>query len=244
MERELGGHRNEVSNGGIRHAGAKRAFDIAASVTLLILLAPLVVVTVACIVLDSPGRPFYRAERVGRGGRTFRMLKFRKMRHGSSGPALTAPVDERFTRIGRLLAQTKLDELPQLWNVLVGDMSFVGPRPEDPSFVDLFRDEFAPVLVVRPGITGYSQLAFARESEILDPDDRVGDYIRRVLPQKLRLDTMYVGRAGLTTDLQVLFWTAAAVLGRRDVAVHRGTGRLRRRAPRIAPATMVTAHVR
>jgi lipopolysaccharide/colanic/teichoic acid biosynthesis glycosyltransferase len=161
------------------------------------------------------------------------MLKFRKMVDGAGGPGLTAVHDDRLTRVGRLLAHSKLDELPQLWNVVRGQMSLVGPRPEDPRFVQTQRAAFAPILEVKPGMTGLSQLAFARESSILDPDDRVGDYLHRILPQKLALDALYACRRTVGQDVRILWWTAIAVLGRRDVAVHRITGRpgLRRRPP-------------
>ena len=199
---------------------------------LLLVLAPLILLVAAWIRLDTPGSAFFRCRRVGFGGREFGMLKFRKMHTGASGSALTAPADERFTPVGRMLARTKLDELPQLWNVLKGEMSLVGPRPEDPSFVALERHAYERILRVRPGITGLSQLAFARESEILDPGDRDGDYIRRVLPQKMLLDELYAARRSHAMDFRILFWTVAAVLLRRSVAVHRATGRLTLRRPR------------
>jgi lipopolysaccharide/colanic/teichoic acid biosynthesis glycosyltransferase len=204
----------------------KRGFDAGVAALLLAVLSPLIFVTALAIVLDSRGPAFFRCRRVGLGGREFDMLKFRKMHDGAQGPALTAVNDGRFTRMGRFLARTKLDELPQLWNVLRGDMSLVGPRPEDPSFVRLQRTDFASILRLRPGMTGLSQLAFARESEILDEDDRSGDYVRRILPQKLELDRIYVERSSFLLDLLILRWTAAAVLLRRQVAVHRATGRL------------------
>jgi lipopolysaccharide/colanic/teichoic acid biosynthesis glycosyltransferase len=213
---------------------AKRAFDAAVATLLLALAAPLIFFVAVAITLDSRGPAFFRCRRVGLGGSEFDMLKFRKMYDGARGPALTATNDDRFTRMGRFLAQTKLDELPQLWNVLRGDMSLVGPRPEDPSFMRLRRQEFELILRVRPGITGLSQLAFARESEILNADDRTGHYFRRILPQKLEIDRLYVERRSFVLDARILAWTAAAVFLRRDVAVHRGTGRLsaRRRPSR------------
>jgi len=140
--------------------------------------------------------------------------------------------------VGRVLARSKLDELPQLWNVLRGEMSLVGPRPEDPSFVATRPDDFAMVLSVRPGITGLSQLAFANESAVLDPDDRVNDYLDRILPQKMGLDVLYACRRSLAMDVRILSWTVVAVVLRRDVAVHRNSGRttLRRRPePSMAP---------
>jgi lipopolysaccharide/colanic/teichoic acid biosynthesis glycosyltransferase len=156
------------------------------------------------------------------------------MHDGAGGPALAAAEDERFTRLGPFLARTKLDELPQLWNVVMGQMSLVGPRPEDPSFVEGHGDAYGEILQVAPGITGLSQLAFARESEILDPNDRVGDYVRRILPQKVEMDKLYARQRSLRMDAQILWWTAAAVIVRRQVAVHRETGRMNLRAPREA----------
>jgi lipopolysaccharide/colanic/teichoic acid biosynthesis glycosyltransferase len=212
----------------------KRLLDIFLAGSLLLLLAPLILLVAVAISLDSPGPAFHWCRRVGRGGREFGMLKFRKMHQDAKGAALTSPGDERFTRLGRFLAASKLDEVPQLWNVLCGQMSFVGPRPEDASFVALQAEAYKVILTVKPGITGLSQLAFARESEILDPHDRVGDYVRRLLPQKAHLDQLYVARRSLRLDLRILNWTAIAVLVRRDVAVGRQTGRLTLRRSRTA----------
>jgi lipopolysaccharide/colanic/teichoic acid biosynthesis glycosyltransferase len=231
-----------VSSSEARRAGPvdhlmTRLLDIVLAVVVGILSLPIALVVAAAIKLDSPGPVFFRCRRVGCGGQPFGMLKFRKMQDGARGPGLTGAEDGRFTRVGRVLARSKLDELPQLWNVLRGQMSLVGPRPEDPSFVATCPDDFAPILSVRPGITGLSQLAFANESAILDPDDRVRDYLDRILPQKMGLDGLYACRRSLSMDVRILFWTAVAVGLRRDVAVHRGTGRttLRRRVqPSIA----------
>jgi lipopolysaccharide/colanic/teichoic acid biosynthesis glycosyltransferase len=212
----------------------KRALDLTVAIPLLILLTPVILLVAAAIKLESRGPAFHRCKRVGRGGRELWMIKFRKMHDGAGGPALAAAQDERFTRLGPFLARTKLDEVPQLWNVVKGEMSLVGPRPEDPGFVEVHRDAYGEILRVAPGITGLSQLAFARESEILDPDDRVGDYMRRILPQKIGMDGLYAQRRSLLMDAQILWWTAAAVLVRRQVAVHRDTGRMNLRAPREA----------
>jgi lipopolysaccharide/colanic/teichoic acid biosynthesis glycosyltransferase len=211
----------------------KRGLDLIAASTLLLVLLPLIVVLAAAIKLDSRGPAIFRCRRMGFGGREFDMLKFRKMVHDAAGGALTAPEDTRFTRLGRLLAKTKLDEIPQLWNVVKGEMSLVGPRPEDAGFVQLCEAEYRHILRVRPGITGLSQLAFARESEILDPDDRHGHYVAELLPAKARIDCLYVSRRSLAMDFKILFWTAAAVLLRLEVAVHRQSGRLTRRRPRL-----------
>jgi lipopolysaccharide/colanic/teichoic acid biosynthesis glycosyltransferase len=221
----------------------KRAIDVAVSGSLLLVLAPVIGLVAIGIALESRGGAFYRSRRVGKGGHEFDMLKFRKMGRSAAGPALTAPVDDRFTRVGRFLAHTKLDELPQLWNVLRGQMSLVGPRPEDPHFVRLYPEAFTIVLRAKPGITGLSQLAFARESEILDASDRIGDYVRRLLPAKLRLDRLYVERRTTSMDLAILVWTGAAVLLRRMVAVHRSTGHLTLRKPRAVPVAAVQQEV-
>ena len=153
------------------------------------------------------------------------MLKFRKMHDGASGPALSSPDDERFTRLGSFLARTKLDELPQLWNVLKGEMSLVGPRPEDPAFVELRREAYSTILEVRPGITGLSQLAFARESEVLDPDDRMGHYVEQAsCRRRSRWTASTRKQRTLGMDMKILWWTLRAVVGGCDVAVHRDDG--------------------
>jgi lipopolysaccharide/colanic/teichoic acid biosynthesis glycosyltransferase len=205
---------------------AKRALDVIGAGFLLLVCAPLILVVAAIVRLETPGPAFYGCRRVGFRGRELQMLKFRKMRTGASGPALTIADDERFTRVGRFLARSKLDELPQLWNVLWGEMSFVGPRPEDPSFVALQPDEYRQILRVKPGMTGLSQLAFAKEGEVLDPENPLDDYVARLFPQKISLDRLYAERRNLRMDLRITFWTAAAVLLGRNVAVDRKTGKL------------------
>lgn len=215
----------------LAQAGLKRSLDIAVSATILLLSLPLILVVALLVRIESPGPVFYRAHRVGRAGRPLRMLKFRKMHHNASGAPLTMSEDERFTRVGRLLAKTKIDELPQLWHVLNGEMSLIGPRPEDPKFVAERFDDYADILAVRPGVTGLSQIAFAEESEILCKVDPMEHYRTRIFPQKIRLDRMYAEAPSVRMDLSILFWTCAAVLLRRQVAVHRESGRmnLRRR---------------
>jgi lipopolysaccharide/colanic/teichoic acid biosynthesis glycosyltransferase len=204
----------------------KRGLDVLAAAGLLVLLALPIAAIVVLIRIDSPGPGFYRARRVGFRGREFMMLKFRKMHDDAKGPALTTRGDERFTRLGRFLANSKLDEVPQLWNVVKGEMSLVGPRPEDPGFVKEWAEAYETIHEVRPGITGLSQLAFAKESEILDPEDAVGHYVTSILPQKVRIDQLYARRRSLLMDGRILVWTVAAVLLRRAVAVHRETGKL------------------
>jgi lipopolysaccharide/colanic/teichoic acid biosynthesis glycosyltransferase len=222
-----------VSRGG----RVSRVLDVALACVALLLLSPLIAVLALAIKVESPGPVLYRCRRVGLGGREFLMFKFRKMHAAVTGPALTATDDERFTRLGRFLARTRLDEIPQLWNVVVGDMSLVGPRPEDPSFVALRFPDYEGILQVRPGITGLTQLAFLRESEFLDAGDPVGDYVRRLLPQKIEIDRLYVARQSVAMDLRILGWTALAALSRSEVAIHRATGRItfRRRPTNEVP---------
>jgi lipopolysaccharide/colanic/teichoic acid biosynthesis glycosyltransferase len=224
-----------------RDERAKRAFDIVVASLGLVLLIPVILVVAVAIKVESRGSVFYRCRRVGYGGRELPMLKFRKMRTDAAGPALTTAGDERFTRIGRLLAASKIDEIPQLWNVLKGDMSLVGPRPEDLGFVRLHEAEYAEILRVKAGITGLSQLAFARESEILDPERRIDDYVTRLLPQKLSLDLLYVSRRSMAMDLRILFWTIVVVVFRRPVAVHRVTAKLNLRR---RPGVLTSAPIR
>jgi len=211
----------------------KRAADLLVATGLLILLSPVILIIALAIKLDSEGPVFYRARRVGQHGREFGMLKFRKMHRDASGPPLTAANDSRLTRLGVFLARSKLDELPQLVNVIRGEMSLVGPRPEDPSFVRLHPGKYGEVLQAKPGITGLSQLAFARESRILQRPEYHGSYADRILPAKLQTDGLYINRRSILLDARILAWTAAAVVLGIDVAVDRATGRLstRRRPP-------------
>jgi lipopolysaccharide/colanic/teichoic acid biosynthesis glycosyltransferase len=216
---------------------AKRLVDVLVAGGLLIVLAPLIGLVAIAIRLESSGPAFYRCRRIGLAGAEFAMLKFRKMVDGATGPPLRASRDERFTRLGRFLAASRLDEIPQLWNVLKGQMTLVGPRPEDPRFVQLRPGAFEAIIRLKPGVTGLSQLAFANESDILDPDDRMRDYLRRILPQKLAIDHLYATSWSLWLDLKILGWTLVAVLPRLQVAVHRGTGAIGlRRRPAHAPA--------
>ncbi len=215
----------------VLQAVLKRTVDFTFALAVLLLTLPIIAIVAAAIVIESPGPVFFRAERVGLNGRRLRMLKFRKMHHNASGLPLTADDDERFTRIGRFLSRAKLDEVPQLWHVLKGEMSLIGPRPEDPRFVAERPADYDEILRVRPGVTGLSQIAFAEESAILCKDDPISHYRERIFPQKIRLDRMYARRPTLAMDFQIIFWTAAAVMLRRQVAVHRSTGKmnLRRR---------------
>lgn len=188
----------------------KRAFDAAVAALGLVVLGPIMLVTAALIRASSPGPVVFWQERVGRGFRPFRICKFRSMVAGatSQGPPITAGEDPRITRLGRILRKTKIDELPQLWNVLVGDMSFVGPRPEVPKYVAMFREDYEEILQVRPGITDLASIEYRDEAAILgQADDPEREYVERVLPEKIRLAKEYLHRASFWFDLSLIFRT-------------------------------------
>lgn len=194
---------------------AKRTFDLVGACVALLLLAPLLLVVALVVKLDSPGPVFFRQERVGRHGRTFRIHKFRTMRSDAGGPPLTVGADPRITPSGRWLRRTRIDELPQFIDVLAGSMSLVGPRPEVPRYVALYPPELrARALAVRPGITDPASLEFVDEAERLaraaDPER---EYVEVILPAKLRRAAEYAERATLATDLAVL-WRTLRVLAR------------------------------
>jgi len=197
---------------------AKRMFDVAVAACGLVVLAPLLLALAVWIRLDSPGPALFRQERVGRGGKTFRIHKFRTMRDGpiGTGPAITVGADPRITRAGAFLRRHKLDELPQLIDVLRGDMSVVGPRPEVPRYVATYPPALRiKVLSVRPGITDPASLQFRDESALLaraaDPER---EYREVVLPQKLRLAADYVDTASLGGDLRLIAATLRALWSR------------------------------
>jgi lipopolysaccharide/colanic/teichoic acid biosynthesis glycosyltransferase len=200
----------------------KRALDLIVSTLLLLALLPALVALAILVRLDSPGPSFFRCDRVGYRGRPLRMLKFRKMRCDAAGAPLTKADDERFTRIGRFLARYKLDELPQLWHVFTGEMSLVGPRPESPDFTQRYAESYyRDILTVKPGVVGLSQLAFADETRVLDPDEPIRHYVEVLLPQKIRLDRLYAANVSVWLDIRILFWTFVTVVLRQPVAVHR-----------------------
>ena len=193
----------------------KRLFDIIFSFLGLLLLSPLFVVLAVWIKCDSRGPVFYRQVRVGRGNRDFRIFKFRSMRVGSDKGSLVTigGRDPRVTRSGYYIRKFKLDELPQLINVLIGDMSFVGPRPEVRKYVDMYTTEQLHVLDARPGITDEASIAYRNENELLataaDPERF---YIETVMPDKLRINLQYVQNHSLWGDIKLIFKTFVAVL--------------------------------
>jgi lipopolysaccharide/colanic/teichoic acid biosynthesis glycosyltransferase len=192
---------------------AKRAFDLFVSLAGLVLLFPLLVVIATAIKLDSPGPVFFLGKRVGRGGHTFYIYKFRSMvaHAAQKGPGITTAGDTRITRVGKMLRRTKLDELPQLLNVVRGEMSLVGPRPEDPRYVALYTPEQRRVLSVRPGITSPASLKYRNEEQILAQGNLQDVYVNKVMPEKLAIELDYLHRQTFCRDLGVLVATFAAL---------------------------------
>lgn len=191
----------------------KRLIDLVGSMVGLVLLSPLLLAAGFFVLLDA-GRPvLFRHERVGQHGKRFSVLKFRSMHHSDGGPQVTVSGDPRVTTSGKFLRRTKLDELPQLWNVLVGEMSLVGPRPEVPDVVARHANAYAPILQYRPGITDPASLRFSREEEILAAQDDPDHYYHTVLlPQKLEISAAYLERRSVTADLLVLASTVKSVV--------------------------------
>ena len=188
----------------------KHAFDITLAFLGLFVLSPLFLLVALLIKLDSPGPVFFRQERMGRGFRPFRIYKFRTMVHDASrkGGAITFGADPRITKIGRALRKAKIDEFPQLLNVLRGEMSFVGPRPEVRQYVELFRADYEEILQVLPGITDLASLKYRHEAELLarfeNPEE---EYVRHVLPEKMKLAKEYVKQSSFFFDITVILKT-------------------------------------
>lgn len=194
----------------------KRAFDILFALALLLLLFPLLLLFALAVAFTSPGGAFFRQTRVGKEGLPFRLLKFRTMRPGSEaqGQLTIGGRDPRITGVGYFLRKTKLDELPQLWNVLIGDMSVVGPRPEVPKYVDMYSMEDRAILSVRPGITGLASINYIDENEMLArAEDPERAYIEEVMPAKLALDLKYVKERSFGLDLRIILSTVGKVFG-------------------------------
>jgi lipopolysaccharide/colanic/teichoic acid biosynthesis glycosyltransferase len=197
---------------------AKRLFDWVLSSLGLLALSPLLLAIALLVKLDSPGPVFFRQERVGRYGRPFRIHKFRTMRHDpvGAGPQITVGADARITRVGAFLRASKLDELAQLIDVWLGDMSLVGPRPEVPRYVAHYPADLRDkVLSVRPGITDIASIEYRDESAVLarasDPEQA---YLREVLPHKLMLAARYVDRSSLALDVWLILRTIGAIVRR------------------------------
>lgn len=190
-----------------------RLIDVLAAAAGLLILSPLLLALALWVKLSSPGPIFYRARRVGRGGQPFHLYKFRTMVADADrrGPGITTAGDSRITPVGRFLRRTKLDELPQLLNVLKGEMSLVGPRPEDPRYVALYNAEQQRVLQVRPGITSPASLQYRNESELLRGRDWETVYTQEILPHKLALELDYLQKRSVWRDLGLIGQTVLSL---------------------------------
>ncbi len=191
----------------------KRLFDIISSLIVLVLLFPFFLLVAIWIMLDSQGGVFYRQVRVGMDGKKFNLLKFRSMTVGADKSGqLTIGNDARITRSGKFIRKTKFDEFPQLINVIKGEMSIVGPRPEVPRYVKLYTEDQKKVLTVRPGLTDYASLEYFDEQSILGAsDDPEMSYINEVLPAKLNLNLKYIAEQSLLVDFKIIFRTIGKI---------------------------------
>lgn len=192
---------------------AKRALDVFASAAGLVLLSPALLACAVAVRLSSPGPVLFRHTRVGRHGRPFELLKFRTMAAGAVGAQVTSAGDPRITPAGRVLRKYKLDELPQLVNVLRGDMSLVGPRPEVRRYVDCYPERYARILELRPGITDFAAIEYRDEEQVLarsaEPERA---YVQEVLPAKMELYEKYLAEQSIGTDLRLILRTLRAIV--------------------------------
>jgi lipopolysaccharide/colanic/teichoic acid biosynthesis glycosyltransferase len=198
---------------------AKRCFDILFSLSGLILLSPVFILLSIIILLDSKGGIFYKQFRVGKNGVDFKLYKFRSMRIGSDvkGLLTIGGRDSRITKSGYFIRKYKLDELPQLINVFIGDMSLVGPRPEVRKYVELYNKEQLKVLTIKPGITDYASIQYSNENDILSQSqDPEKTYIDVVMPDKLKLNLRYINEIGVITDLKIIFKTIKKIFFKLD----------------------------
>ncbi|SFN88464.1 Sugar transferase involved in LPS biosynthesis (colanic, teichoic acid) [Mesorhizobium sp. NFR06] len=200
----------------VSHGRGRRAMDIIAASAALIVLSPLMLFVAVALLIEG-GRPILFVQpRIGAGGQLFRMYKFRKFdpRCDAGGLALTLANDTRMTAVGRLLASSKLDELPQLWNVLKGEMAIVGPRPESLSFAECFRDGYEAVLQYKPGLFGPAQIMFRHEALFYPRDVEPTVFYKEVLfPAKARMDLSYYGRRTIVSDAILIIRGVLIVLG-------------------------------
>jgi lipopolysaccharide/colanic/teichoic acid biosynthesis glycosyltransferase len=192
----------------------KRLLDIVASFCGLILLSPLLIIVAIAIKLQDGGSVFYRAKRIGYQGQDLLLYKFRSMvpQADLNGPAVTASGDQRITPIGKFLRNTKLDELPQLINVFVGEMSLVGPRPEDPKYVSQYTLEQRQILLYKPGITSAASLCYRHEENLLTSPDWEIQYLNKVMPDKILIDIKYCSTASLWQDITLITKTIFSML--------------------------------
>lgn len=192
----------------------KRIFDIILSLFGLIILLPFMLIIAIFIKLDSKGPVFFKQVRVTKNGREFKIFKYRTMRVGSDKyRQITVGKDNRITKVGAFLRKYKLDEIPQLINVLIGDMSLVGPRPEVPKYVALYTDEQKEILKVRAGITDYASIEFSDENDLLaSEEDPEKAYIEKVMPKKIELNKKYISEISILTDIKIILLTIKKIL--------------------------------
>lgn len=221
----------------------KRAFDLAVSLALLTVLFPVIAAAAIGIRLSSPGPVFYRAVRVGKDGRPFEMMKLRTMHQAGGGSVITSKADPRVFRLGAVLRRLKIDEFPQFWNVVTGDMSIVGPRPEDPKIVqNYYSDWMLETLGVRPGITSMGSIYYYSQGEqLIDDDDPEGSYVERALPAKLAVERAYMERATPLSDIWCVILTAASVVAAATGRPLRASERDLKGAEKWAPASEFAA---
>ena len=193
----------------------KRAFDITLSMFLLIILSPLFIILSLLVKTDSEGPVFFTHSRIGKNGKAFKLYKFRTMKRDSeaAGPSVTSLCDTRITAQGKYLRKYKLDELPQLLNVLMGDMSIVGPRPEAEKYINEYKEDYSIILQIQPGLTDYAAIRFRNEEEILSRYKDVEEaYINEIMPDKVLLYKKYINEMSFRTDLKIVFKTLVEVI--------------------------------
>lgn len=192
----------------------KRIFDITLSLFGLIILLPFMLIIAILIKFDSKGTVFFKQIRITKGGKEFKIFKYRTMKAGSDKYSqITVGKDERITKIGSFLRKYKLDEIPQLINVLIGDMSLVGPRPEVPKYVALYTDEQKEILKVKAGITDYASIEFSDENDLLaSEEDPEKEYIEKIMPKKIELNKKYLSEISMLTDIRIILLTIKKIL--------------------------------
>lgn len=191
----------------------KRCFDIIAALLMLVLLSPILLICAISVAAGKDGPIFFKQIRIGKNGKEFNIIKFRTMTDKNNGSSITVNNDSRVTKAGHTLRKFRLDELPQLINVVRGDMSFVGPRPEVKHYVEKYEDDWYATLLVRPGITCRSSIYFADEAEMLDNAENADEfYINEILPEKCKMNIDYVRGISLIEDLKIMFATVKRVL--------------------------------
>ena len=193
----------------------KRIFDIFFSLVVLAILSPILFVVIIFVLSDSRGGAFFHQKRVGKDGVEFKLHKFRTMKPAAEnlGQLTVGMRDSRITKVGYYLRKSKLDEMPQLWNILVGEMSVVGPRPEVPKYVTLYNDQQRWVLSVKPGLTDYASIKYVKENEILEKSSNPEQtYIDEIMPKKLALNLEYISDQNFGVDLMIIFKTVIAIL--------------------------------